>query len=159
LRFLTDDAALEIRLELDTEPEDLDLTAAGLGEQLLNVALEGMLGAHEKAESPEGTPWPELAASTVRQKGHATIGYHTGRTHLLDPQRWQTAPRDITTRSASWTYPNDATRGQAQGWQQGNERNRMPARRIVGWTEHAQEECRRQVAEAIHELDPGGEIR
>ena len=96
MRFVVDDADLSLWLELDDEPATLDLTRDGLGDRILDAAVEEMIRAHARQESPAGVRWAKLAAATVKQKGHATIGVRTG--GMLDPDRWRTAPRDLEAR-------------------------------------------------------------
>jgi hypothetical protein len=90
MEFTVDDADLSLSVELDVEPAALDLRA-GLGDRLLDLAVEEMIRAQARRESPGGTPWAPLKPSTVRQKGHAAIGVRSG--GMLDPDRWRAASR------------------------------------------------------------------
>jgi hypothetical protein len=151
MRFLTDVGELAVVLELDTEPAEVDLTHDGLGDCCLDVAVEGMLASHRAQRAPDGTPWAPLKAATVRRKGHAVIGVGSGL--LLNPQRWQAAPRDLMPRVAIWYYPStgrtgDGCDGHARAFHAGHPVTRSPSRPILGWTPAAQEACRRLVAEA-----------
>jgi hypothetical protein len=110
----------------------------------LDIAVEEMIRAHARQESPAGTPWAPLRPSTVRQKGHAAIGVRTG--GMLDPGRWRTAPRDLEPRRATWIDPYGDLRrgrayGQAYGFHAGNARTGQPARPLLGWTARAQAEA------------------
>jgi hypothetical protein len=142
MKFTVDDADLSLSVELDVEPATLDLTA-GLGDRILDVAVEEMIRAHARGQSPGGAPWAPLRPSTVRQKGHAAIGVRTG--GMLDPDRWRAAPRDMEARRATWIYPYGDLRrgrayGQAYGFHAGNARTGQPARPLIGWTARAQAE-------------------
>jgi len=151
MRFLTDVGELAVVLELDTEPAAVDLTRDGLGDACLDAAVEGMLASHAAQRAPDGAPWAPLKASTVRRKGHATIGVQSG--IFLDPRRWRMTPRTITPRVAAWFYPTtrptgDGCDGHARAFHAGHPRTGSPARPILGWTAAAQATCRRLVAEA-----------
>ncbi len=151
MRFEVDVAELAVVLELDTEPPGVDLARDGLGDGCLDAAVEGMLASHRAQASPDGQAWAPLSPATVRRKGHTAIGVQSG--ILLDPQRWQTAPRDIEPRVAIWYYPStgregDGCDGHARAFHAGHPLTGSPARPILGWTPAAQETCRRLVAEA-----------
>jgi hypothetical protein len=98
MRFTVDGGELAVVLERDAEPAEVDLTRDGLGDACLDAAVEGMLASHRAQASPDGQAWAPLSAATVRRKGNAVIGVQSGT--LLDPQRWRTAPRDLTPRAA-----------------------------------------------------------
>jgi len=70
MRFTVDVGELAVVLALDTEPAEVDLTRAGLGDACLDTAVEGMLGSHRARSSPDGQAWAPLSAATVRRKGH-----------------------------------------------------------------------------------------
>jgi len=151
IRYEVDVGELAVSLEIDPGDAAVDLTRDGLGERCLDAAVEGMLASHGAQRAPDGTPWPPLSPATVRRKGHAGIGIQSGT--LLDPQRWRTAPRDITPRSATWYYPStgrkgDGCTGHARAFHAGHPLTGSPARPILGWTPAAQETCRRLVSEA-----------
>jgi hypothetical protein len=157
MRFTVDVGELAVVLELDTEPAEVDLTRAGLGDACLDAAVEGMRASHGAQRAPDGTPWAPLKAATVRRKGHAVIGRGSGL--LLNPQRWRTAPRDLTPRVAIWYYPStgrkgDGCDGHARAFHAGHPLTGSPARPILGWTPAAQEACRRLVAEAVRAAVP-----
>ena len=101
--FTVDDEDLSLWLVLDVEPAALDLVATGLGDRILDLAVEEMIRCYQRQESPAGEPWAALAPSTVRQKGSSTIGVRSGR--ILDPGRWRTAPRELERRRVGWIYP------------------------------------------------------
>ena len=152
MRFTVDVAALAVVPGLDTEPDGVDLTRDGLGDACLDAAVEGMLASHGAQRAPDGTSWAPLKAATVRRKGHAAIGVQSGA--LLAPQRWRTAPRDLTPRVAVWYDPStgwtgDGCDGHARAFHAGHPLTGGPARPILGWTVVAQETCRRLVAEAV----------
>jgi hypothetical protein len=116
-----------------------------------------MLASHRAQAAPDGQAWAPLSAATVRQKGHAVIGVRSG--VLLNPQRWRTAPRDITSQVATWYYPStgwkgDGCDGHARAFHAGPPLTGSPARPILGWTLGARETCRRLVAEADLERRP-----
>jgi hypothetical protein len=151
MKFTVDDADLSLSVALDVEPATLDLTA-GLGNRILDVAVEERIRAHARRESPGGTPWTPLRPSTVRQKGHAAIGVRSG--GMLDPGRWRTAPRDLEARRATWTYPYGDLRrgrayGQAYGFHAGNPRTGQPARPLLGGTARAQAEAMTLIRAAL----------
>ncbi len=152
MRFRVDDADLSLWLELDHEPATLDLTRDGLGDRILDAAVEEMIRAHARQQSPSGALWAKLAASTVKQKGHATIGVRTG--GMLDPDRWRAAPRDLEARRVGWIYPYDDDRrgrayGQAYGFHAGNPKTGQPARPLIGWTERAKAEAQALIREQL----------
>ena len=152
MRFTVDVGELAVVLELDTGPLEVDLTRDGLGDACLDAAVEGMLASHRVQASPDGPAWAPLSPATVRRKGNAVIGVQSGT--LLDPQRWRTAPRDITPRVAIWYYPStgwkgDGCDGHARAFHAGHPTTGSPARPILGWTPAAREACRRLVAEAV----------
>jgi hypothetical protein len=148
MRFVTDDDQLRCGLLLDTEDPRVDLTAGGLGDDLLDALVQGILEAHVRRRAPEGDPWPALAARTVRRKGHSLIGVHSGRTHLLDPLRYLSGDRQITPREAWWSVSTVDRQiwKITHGWQNGNERNHCPARRLIGWSPAACDFARRAIA-------------
>jgi hypothetical protein len=151
MRCTVDVGELAVVLELDTEPDEVDLTRDGLGDACLDAAVEGMRARHGAQRAPDGTPWAPLKAATVRRKGHAAIGVQSGT--LLDPHRWRTAPRDIEPRVAIWYYPStgrkgDGCDGHARAFHAGHPLTGSPARPILGWTPAAREACRRLVSEA-----------
>jgi hypothetical protein len=150
MQFVTDDQDLAVGVILDREHPAVDLTADGLGVACLDAAVAGMLSAHEARSAPEGRRWAPLARSTVAQKGHRLIGIDTGRSGLLDPQLYLAGPRDLQPREAWWSFPTGDRRlfWQAHGWQNGNLRTHCPARRLLGWSRAAQDECRRLIARA-----------
>ncbi|MBV8554444.1 MAG: hypothetical protein JO116_02690 [Planctomycetaceae bacterium] len=150
---------LAVWLEIDPGDAAVDLTRDGLGDACLDAAVEGMRASYRERSSPDGQAWAPLSAATVRQKGHAVIGVRSG--VLLDPQRWRTAPRDISSRVAIWYYPStgqkgDGCDGHARAFPAGHPLTGSPARPILGWTPAARETCRRLVSEAIRAaaLDP-----
>ena len=129
--FETDDDELTLRLVLTWEPEDLDLTRDGLGEQILDAAAEAMRGSALREEDPDGFPWPALAPATARAKGDARVGFRTGQM-IGDLSRGETA---VEPRSATWRYPRGGTWPRAHGFHNGG--HGRPPRRLVGWTEAA----------------------
>ena len=157
MRFTVDVGALAVVPGLDTEPDGVDLTRDGLGDACLDAAVEGMLGSHRAQSSPDGPAWAPLSPATVRRKGHAAIGVQSGA--LLGPQRWRTAPRDLTPRVAVWYDPStgwtgDGCDGHARAFHAGHPLTGGPARPILGWTPAARETCRRPVSEAVRAAAP-----
>ena len=150
MRFEVDVTALAVVLELDTEPANLDLTAHGLGDACLDAAVEGMLQSHRARVRPEGTPWAPLKAATVCAKGHAVIGVRSG--ILLHPDRWRSGERTIEARYAAWFYPETGVTGDGSAVHaasfHGGTKAGLPARPLFGWTEGAQQECRRLLDQA-----------
>lgn len=139
MRFTVADEDLSLWLELDEEPDHLDLTQNGLGEALLDAAVDGMLASHAQKQSPDGRPWAPNAPSTARQKGHAEVGVRSGA--LLDPETWHAGDRQLDARRVGWIHPHadDRTlRGKVQGFHHGNPRTGQPARPLIGWTRAAQ---------------------
>jgi hypothetical protein len=153
MQFVTDDDELCLGVILDREHPDLDLSRNDLGNRCLDLAVQGMVDAHRFASAPDGSPWAPLKRSTVRRKGHPVIGVETGRTGLLNPRLYQSAPRDLTAREAWWIFPLGDTRDIAAGWQRGT--GRSPARRLIGWTREAQDQARRLIAQAEADLRCG----
>jgi hypothetical protein len=153
MRFVTDDATLRAGVTLDAEHRDLDLRN-GLGDELLDELVAGMLEAHSRAEAPDGTRWPPLRESTIHRKGHAVIGIATGKTHITDPETWTRLPRRIE-RRAAWLYVSRGDRRywQIHGWQNGVLRNNCPARPLLGWTRGAQSNATDLVRDAEHSID------
>jgi hypothetical protein len=158
-RYLVDHDGLRVGVVLTSEHRDVDLTTrrsdgSTLGDALLDEVVAGMLTAHERAESPEGHPWQQLAASTVRQKGHSLIGIHTGKSGITDPVVYIRGDRVIKAREAWWLFPHQRTPSGVDlhdichGWQNGVPRNNMPPRRLIGWTRDAQREADRILREA-----------
>ncbi len=153
MRFLTRDDDLSLGLELDAEPAGVDLTepqedGRTLGDQILDAAVEGMIAAVARHRAPDGGAWPELAAATVRPKGHGALGDRSGRTHLLDPDRWTSGSRTVAPRWLGWWLDCDDCLG--------NDRNRCPARRLVGWTDDARQFARERLAAAAFRADAAG---
>ena len=125
---------------LDHEHRDVDLTVDRLGERILDALVLGMLDAHAAFRTPDDTPWPALARSTTRRKGHTLIGVHTGRTHITDPDLDRAMPRQVLKREAWWYVPRDHPRWpQLHGGQNGIPESPVPARRLLGWTRGAQD--------------------
>jgi hypothetical protein len=151
MQFYTDDDNLRAGVRLnDRDHKDLDLTRGGLGRQLLDCLIGGMLDAHACACAPDGTPWAPLRDSTVRRKGHSHIGIDSGRTHLLDPTTWtRDILRSVTSREAYIEFPRQDRRwGQVHGWQNGHPLTRVPARKLIGWTRAAQADAQQLLTEA-----------
>jgi hypothetical protein len=149
VRFITDDQALRVGVVLDHEHRDVDLTGDRLGMRLLDALVLGMLDAHAAFRAPDGTPWPALARSTRRRKGHSLIGVHTGRTRITDPDLYRAMPRQILEREAWWYVPRAHPRWpQLHGWQNGIPASHVPARRLLGWTRGAQDQARRLIRQA-----------
>lgn len=163
MRFLTDDATLSVTALLDTEPESVDLTepqedGRTLGDQLLDLAVTGMLETHGREQAPDGTPWAPLRPSTVRQKPGLTkglIGIRTG--DMLDPDRFDPGRREIAPRSASWFYRHDGEEtvsfAKARGFNDGRPGVQEP-RPLVGWTDGARLEAQSLIQAASFRADP-----
>jgi hypothetical protein len=151
MRFSTDDANLSITCELDEEPGAIDLAGDDrLGDQILDFAAgELMTGAYAQRD-PDGNPWEPLASETYRAKGHDRIGIKSG--DMLSPANFTDGPRDVTARSATWTFGDRSPK--ALAFHQGRA-NVQPARPIVGWTDRARAQAREIIAEAIHRADDG----
>lgn len=136
MRLDVDHQTLSIILTLDGEPADVDLTADELGEGILDLAVEEMLNHVQSGRSPHtGGAWPPNSETTKRMKGHGLVGYRTGR--LLDPSNWTEAARDVTPRSAVWTWA-----GPDYGTHFHNGGDFTPPRHIVGWTAAAEAQVR-----------------
>ena len=137
MRFGTDHDDLSVWVSLDAEPRDMDLTD-GLGDELLDLAVEGMLSAVLSGRAPGGGSWAPNSGPTKRAKGHGAVGYKTGA--MLDPSNWIDGPRDVTPRSAVWTY---AGPDYARHFHSGSPGT--PARGLVGWTYSAESDARERV--------------
>lgn len=131
MRFLTDNDELSITLDLDDEP--VDLTANGLGDLILKYAAAEMHASATAEQTPDGTAWPDLAASTIRAKKNSLIGIQSG-AMLAGLLAGET---EIEARTATWRYPENSARPRAHGFHNGRPENRQPARRLVGWTAEA----------------------
>jgi hypothetical protein len=154
MRFFRDDEELRVGLVLDDEPDDVDLTEDRLGARILDALVVGMCDAHAASCAPDGTPWPSLARSTIRRKGHAVIGIARGRTHITDPNLYRTMPRTIAARAAWWYVPRSHPRWpQMHGWQNGNPGVIMPARRLLGWTQGAKDLARQLIRAAVFQAE------
>lgn len=134
--FSSDDS--ELSITASAEQGDPDLTTCG--REILDAALDGMKVTFLRGTDPEGRPWERLARSTItqrRRKGFSpsVIGVNTG--SLLDGLNrgdYRIGPNE-----ASWVYSGSRDQiGKARGFHAGNDRNRQPARRFIGWTRQAQ---------------------
>lgn len=139
-----DDQDLSLTVALTTEPEHLDLSA-GLGDRILDFAVEEMLVSHRRKQSPAGVPWAPIRPSTARQKGSTEIGVRSG--YMLEPSRWRNAPRDLEPRRALWRYDYGDLRrgrvyGQALAFHAGNPHTGQVARPMLGWTPRAVAQAR-----------------
>jgi hypothetical protein len=154
VRFEVNEQDLSLTFALDQEPAGLDLTRAGLGSRILDAAVEGMLAAHARRQSPDGRPWPPLAASTARQKGHADPGVRTGA--MLDPLLWVAGRHTVGPRRATWQHPAAATggreKGKILGFHRGDPRRRQPPRPLLGWTAQARAEAEELIRAALEAL-------
>ena len=143
----TDDDNLSVTIELDTEPEDLDLQA-GLGAELLDIVERGQIRSAGRGTAPDGTPWDALAAATVRQKGHSTPGIVSGQMISL----LAAGDRDIGPRSATWLYPADRgsrSFGKAHGFHNGRPETGQPARPLIGISTATAAALRQRIADEI----------
>jgi hypothetical protein len=149
-QFYTDDQQLTAGVRLDSEHPSVDLTAGGLGDEVLDLLVGGMLDAHSRFEAPEGGSWPELARSTVRAKRSEQIGIRTGKSGITAPATYTTAPRDVQPRQAEWQFDSGDRKlnGMAHGWQNGNARNHCPPRRLIGWSPGAKQAAQDLLKEA-----------
>lgn len=159
MTFTVEHDQLEIRFELDTEPEELDLTLNALGDQILTLAAEEILKAWGQEQSPSGDAWAPLRPATIARKPAGTamrIGIITG--DMLDPSRILDGPREIGPRWAVVGYAHDGRRspswGKAHGFHNGSP-GRQEQRPIVGWSEQAKESARQLIQSAITELRIG----
>ena len=137
MRVGTDHDDLSVWVSLDVEPRDMDLTD-GLGHELLDLAVEGMLSAVLSGRAPLGGSWAPNSESTKRAKDHGAVGYRTGA--MLDPSNWTEGQRDVTPRSAVWTY---AGPDYARHFHAGSPGT--PARGLVGWASAAESDARELV--------------
>jgi hypothetical protein len=147
MNFLTDDQELAIIAELDDEPDELDLAASGLGQRILDIAVDEMLTAVRQRRAPDGTPWAPLKPSTVRTKqakgaNILLLGYETG--EMTDPYNWTRGSTQIEPRWALWKYQGPE---HAKNFHQGNER--QAPRPIVGWTYRAEDQARELVRNEV----------
>ena len=147
MRTETDDETMTISLDLDTAPEALDLTN-GLGDQIIDEAIEGMLAAVAAKRDPaSGKPWPKLSWKTISQKGHADIGSRTG--EMLTDAHWRDGTRIIQPRSLSWTWVGPIY---GRYFHAGNDTG-QPPRQLIGWTREALEFAEDVIAEACTQLE------
>jgi hypothetical protein len=154
MQFNVDHQQLSIIVELDSEPEDLDLTIDGLGDAILDAGVDGMIASTWAKRSPDGRDWAKLQPLTVRRKGHSTIGIQSG--SMLSPSNFSGGPRQVEQRWAMWSYPQGADFGKAHGFHNGRP-GRQEARPIVGWTQEAKRTAEELVADAVFRLDAEGD--
>jgi hypothetical protein len=146
VRFEVDSDELALVLVLDSEHPDLELTDAGLGEELLRIAAEEQLAAARREQSPSGEPWADLAWSTIHAKHHDTVGLRTG--DMLG--RLGRGEIQVDARQAVWTYPHDGRGTQSWGKAHGFHTGRpgvQAARQLIGWSEEAKRRCAERIRE------------
>jgi hypothetical protein len=149
VQFTVDHQNLSLIVELDSEPEGLDLTIDGLGDAMLDAGVDGMIASTWAKRSPDGRDWAKLRPMTVKRKGHSTIGIQSG--GMLDPSNFTFGPRQVEARWAMWSYPRGGNFAKALNFHQGNDR--QEARPIVGWTQEAKRRAEELVADAVFRLD------
>ena len=114
-----------------------------------------MTEAHARRQAPDGRPWPPLAVSTVRQKGHANIGVRTGQ--LLDPLLWEAGKYLIAPRRATWShpyaaFPSSRDYGKLLGFHRGDPARNRPPRPLLGWSARARDAAAALIQEALEAL-------
>jgi hypothetical protein len=147
--FTTDDDRLSIRIELDDEPQEL-LLSDGLGDQILDLAIEEMLTCVQRQIAPDGTRWADLKVSTTARKEGLTkhvIGYQTGA--MTDPSNWTGGSRQVEDGWAEWKYQGP---DYAATFHNGNPAKGQAARPIVGWTDRAEAQARELIRDRVSQL-------
>jgi hypothetical protein len=150
--WVEDDEDLTLGVELDAEPDAVDLTQDALGSTILDVAVEACLVAVWSGRNPATSePWPPLAPATVAERRrlgwNADIGYRTG--NMLAPWRFRDGPRVIAKRLATWTYD-------ARGCDYA--RYFHADRPLIGWSVEAIEQAQTLIAAfaaAVPAAEPG----
>ena len=98
-----DDNQLQLIIELDDEPDHVDLSR-GLG---LDIMTNAAASAHQAAlagtDPATGEAWEEDSEKTARKKGHHLVGKQSG---AMLSANWESPNAvDAQPRRATWQYP------------------------------------------------------
>jgi hypothetical protein len=109
-----------------------DFDQHGLGEKLMDTAVDTIERLMDNEEDPNGIPWDELSESYVKQKARINPGAPMAVLHDHMKQRHQLeGERRITAREAVMVYgTDDRARDEATWFQEGNSATGQPPRRF-----------------------------
>ncbi len=121
------DDLTSILQDLDEHTGLFDMDRNGLGDRLLDVAVNGVKDHFNAEVDPDGNPWPELQSDYKRWKDRhfpgEPIGVQTGMMRAEIDGETQ-----VDANSAEWTYGRSEVAKQEAGWfSEGDpEQNRKP---------------------------------
>jgi hypothetical protein len=122
--------------KLDEQTHRFDLDRDGLGETVMDIAVDAMLVDMDAERDPTGANWPPLSAEYAEEKAKVSPGSPMAVLHGIMKTRDQLeGERCITAHQASMTFGKDPVAKQEAIWfQEGDPSNNQPPRLFFGFS-------------------------